>query len=96
MSKFHDVEIYAGTEVAITASRLELGAQNLFLRQLFSEMNICYGCQEPLVIIFPDEDKNTVRDAFDQMSHFRSKSGHSIIQSIPLILTLFVNSNLYE
>ena len=74
MSKFHDVEIYAGTEVAITASRLELGAQNLFLRQLFSEMNICDGCQEPLVIIFPDEDKNTVRDAFDQMSHFRSKS----------------------
>ena len=64
MNKFHDVEIYAGTEVAITASRLELGAQNLFLRQLFSEMNICYGCQEPLVIIFPDEDKFQ-RESFD-------------------------------
>lgn len=79
MKRFHDVEIYAGTEVATSGSRLELGAKNLFLRKIFSEMNCCDGCQEPVVIIFPDEDKNTLREAFDQLAHF--KTGLSIIQS---------------
>ena len=84
MKKFHDVKIYAGPEVATTASRLELAANNPFLRQIFSEMNFCSGCEEPVVIIFPGEDKNTLREAFHQLSHF--KSGLSIIQS-KIILT---------
>ena len=81
MKKFHDVHIYAGTEVATTGSRLELAAKNPLLRQIFSEMNYCDGCREPGVIIFPgpDEDKNTLREAFHKLSHF--KSGLSIIQS---------------
>ena len=79
MKKFHDVKIYAGPEVATTTSRLELAANNLFLRKIFTEMNLCEGCREPLVIIFPDEDKSTLREAFDKLSHF--KSGLSIIQS---------------
>ena len=79
MKKFHDVKIYAGPQVATTASRLELAANNPFLRQIFSEMNFCEGCREPLVIIFPDEDKSTLREAFDKLSQF--KSGLSIIQS---------------
>ena len=79
MKRFHDVKIYAGPEVATTASRLELAANNLFLRQIFSEMNFCEGCREPVVIIFPGEDKNTLREAFGKLSHF--KSGLSIIQS---------------
>ena len=87
MKKFHDVKIYAGTEVATTSSRLELGAKIPFLRKIFSEMKFCEGCREPVVIIFPDEDKTTLREAFDQLAHF--KSGLSIIQSayyIALIL----------
>ena len=79
MKRFHDVKIYAGPEVATTASRLELAANNLFLRQIFSEMNFCEGCREPVVIIFPDEDKSTLWEAFDKLSQF--KSGLSIIQS---------------
>ena len=79
MNKFHDVHIYAGPEVATTGSRLELAAKNPFLRQIFSERNHCDGCEEPVVIIFPDEDKNTLREAFDTLAHF--KSGLSIIQS---------------
>ena len=79
MKKFHDVKIYAGTEVATTSSRLELGAKIPFLRKIFSEMKFCEGCREPVVIIFPDEDKTTLREAFDQLAHF--KSGFSIIQS---------------
>ena len=77
--KFHDVHIYAGAELATTGSRLELAAKNPFLRQIFSERNHCDGCEEPVVIIFPDEDKNTLREAFSKLSHF--KSGLSIIQS---------------
>ena len=87
MKRFHDVKIYAGPEVATTASRLELAANNLFLRQIFSEMNFCEGCREPLVIIFPGEDKNTLREAFDTLAHF--KSGLSIIQSKYYILESF-------
>ena len=79
MKEFQDVQIYAGTEVATTGSRLELAAKNPFLRQIFSERNYCDGCREPVVIIFPDEDVNTLREAFDTFSHF--KSGLSIIQS---------------
>ena len=79
--KFHDVHIYAGAELATTGSRLELGAKNPFLRKIFSGMKYCDGCLEPVVIIFPeaDEDKSTLREAFDKLSHF--KSGLSIIQS---------------
>ena len=89
MKKFHDVQIYAGTEVATTGSRLELAAKNPFLREIFSEMNYCEGCREPLVIIFPgpDEDKNTLREAFHELSHF--KSGLSIIQSKYYIQQVF-------
>ena len=73
MKKFHDVEIYAGKKLATTGSRLELAANNPWLRQIFSEMNFCDGCKDPLGIIIADEDENTVRDAF--------KTGLSIIQS---------------
>ena len=89
MKKFHDVQIYAGTEVATTGSRLELAAKNPFLWEILSEMNYCEGCREPLVIIFPgpDEDKNTLREAFHELSHF--KSGLSIIQSKYYIQQVF-------
>ena len=77
MEAYHDVEIYAGAELATTASRLELGASNDWLRSLFAGRSLCDGCKEPLVIIFPEDDKNTVRAAFDSLAHFNS--GLSIV-----------------
>ena len=80
MKNFHDVEIYAGKVVATTGSRLELGAKNQFLRDIFCSLRDCSGCKEPLALIFPDEEENTLRDAFNRLSHF-STAGFSIIES---------------
>ena len=80
MKNFHDVEIYAGKVVATTGSRLELGAKNQFLRDIFCSLSDCSGCKEPLALIFPDEEENTLRAAFDSLSHF-STAGFSIIES---------------
>ena len=79
MQIFHDVHIYAGAELATTGSRLELGANNDFLRSLFDARSLCDGCKEPQVIIFPEDDRNTVRAAFNSLAHFNS--GLSIIPS---------------
>ena len=83
MKQFHDVEIYAGTVLAATASRLELGANNEMLRGIMSQVTLCDGCREPLVIILAEEDETTVRDTFDRLSHFKSEL--SIFQSKPPI-----------
>ena len=79
MERFHDILVYAGTQPATTASRLEIGASSDFLRSLLSSLKDCDGCSEPTVLIFPGEDINTVRAAFDSLSHY--KSGLSIIKS---------------
>ena len=78
MKQFHDVEIYADTVLAATASRLELGA-NKMLRGIMSQVTLCDGCREPLVIILPEEDETTVRETVDRLSHFKSEL--SIFQS---------------
>ena len=79
MKKFHDVEIYSGRRLATTGSRLEIGASNKFLREIFSGLADCASCREPLVLIFPDEEESTLREAFNRLSHF--KSALSIIES---------------
>ena len=81
MKKFHDVEIYSGhrPRLATTGSRLEIGASNKFLREIFSCLADCASCREPLVLIFPDEEESTLREAFNRLSHF--KSALSIIES---------------
>ena len=83
MKQFHDVEIYAGTVLAATASRLELGANNEVLRGIMSQVTLCDGCREPLVIILAEEDQTTVRETVDRLSYFKSKL--SIFQSKPPI-----------
>ena len=85
LKAFHDVEIYAGSgvELATTGSRLELAASNDFLGSLFAGRSLCDGCKEPLVIIFPEDDKNTVRAAFNSLAHFNS--GLSIIERMSYI-----------
>ena len=79
MKQFHDVEIYAGTVLAATSSRLELGANNKLLRGIMSQVTLCDGCREPLVIILAEEDETTVRETVDRLSYFKSKL--SIFQS---------------
>ena len=79
MKQFHDVEIYAGTVLAATASRLELGANNEVLRDVMSQVTLCDGCRQPLVIILAEEDETTVRETVDRLSHFKSEL--SIFQS---------------
>ena len=84
MEAYHDVKLYAGAELATTGSRLELAASNEFLRSLFAGMSLCDGCKEPLVIIFPEDDKNTVRAAFN--------SGLSIIQGRNFLFLVFCHN----
>ena len=89
MKKFHDVEIYSGTRLATTGSRLEIGASNKFLREIFSGLADCASCREPVVLIFPDEEESTLREAFNRLSHF--KSALSIIESkSPLVIFVLI------
>ena len=87
MSKFHDVSVYAGTKLATTASRLEIvgllmesGATNLFLGRLLAGQGDCQHCKEATTLIFPEEDEDTLREAFRRLS-FKTGSGLSIIKS---------------
>ena len=84
MNTFHDVEIYLGTVLATTGSRLEIGANNKFLLEIFSGLINCARCKEPLALIFPEEEESTLREVFKRLSHF--KSGLSIIESKPFLI----------
>ena len=94
MNTFHDVEIYSGTVLATTGSRLEIGANNKFLLEIFSGLINCARCKEPLALIFPEEEESTLREVFKRLSHF--KSGFSIIESksVPIMCILYSNVSL--
>ena len=79
----HNVHIYQGSQLVTTASRLELGAQSPFLRDLLTSQNICDGCTEPTAIIFPREDEaeNTLREAFRNYSIIVRRTGVSVVES---------------
>ena len=96
MKIFHDVKIYSGAVLATTGSRLEIGAKNKFLRQIFSGLADCATCREPLAIIFAEEEESTLREVFNKVSHFNSTPGRSIIESKPLLITLVLPSKLYS
>ena len=91
--RFHDVEIYSGTKLATTGSRLEIGANNKFLLEILSGLTDCATCREPLVIIFPEEEESTLKDVFNRLSHF--KSGLSIIESKSPLLTVVLILNMF-
>ena len=88
MKVFHDVEIYAGSRLATTGSRLEIvgllleegAAGPLLLKEIFSGQDDCTRCKEPTVLIFPEEDMMTLKEAFRRLS-FHSGSPLSIIKS---------------
>ena len=83
MRTFHDVIIYSGTREVTTSSRLEIASKSRFLGEIFSDQRVCDGCKEATVLIFPEEDPTTLKEAFDLLSHF--KSSFSIIQSKPKV-----------
>ena len=92
MRTFHDVIIYSGTTEVTTSSRLEIASKSGFLAEIFSEQKECDGCKEATVLIFPEEDPTTLKEAFDLLSHF--KSSFSIIQSKPKISKKHINENI--
>jgi len=79
MKTFHDVLIYSGTKLVTTGSRFEIAAKNPFLGEMLSNQHNCNGCKEPTVLIFPEENVTILKEAFEELSHF--KSSFSIIQN---------------
>ena len=58
---------------------MPMKANNKMLLGIMSQVTLCDGCRQPLVIILAEEDETTVRDTFDRLSHFKSEL--SIFQS---------------
>ena len=92
--KFHDVEIYSGSVLATTGSRLEIGARNKFLLDIFTGLADCARCREPLAIIFAEEEENTLREVFNKLSHFKT-SAFSLVESKSLLIESILVSKLY-
>ena len=69
-SKFHDVNIYWGTRLLTTSSRLEVAARSPFLQEVLTSIRMCDGCKEPTTLIFPaeDETQNTLQEMFKSLS----------------------------
>lgn len=89
MIEMKDVHIYVSSETkpVLMTSKLKL-TESVVLKPLMQSLNICDGCQEPISIIIPDEDKNVVLAAF---SKYFKTSGVSIIQGMftPILTVLF-------
>ena len=70
MAKFHDVDIYRGTRLVTTSTRLEVAAKCPYLHQLLTSIKMCDGCKEPTTIIFPPEDERekTLKEVFKPLS----------------------------
>ena len=76
MDKFQDVSIYLGSSEVMKSSRLEVAVKSPFLHTLISSLNMCDGCREPVVFIFPEGDQDP-----DPLRMIFRKKGFSIIQS---------------
>ena len=55
-----------------TASRLEIAASVPFLQDILSSQNLCDGCKENTVLVFAEEDEETLQETFDRLCHFES------------------------
>ena len=82
-SKFHDVNIYWGTRLLTTSTRLEVAARSPFLQQVLTSIRLCDGCKEPTTLIFPaeDETQNTLQEVFKSLSSKTGQSRYSIVES---------------
>ena len=83
MNTYHDVNIYLGTELATSSTRLEVASSSSVLHHLIASMNICDGCREPTSIIFPSEDEtmNSLQDVFKSMIFNPGERRYSIVES---------------
>ena len=72
MTNFHDVTIFSRTKPVTTASRLEIAANVPFLQDILSSQNLCDGCKENTVLVFAEEDEETLQETFNRLSHFES------------------------
>ena len=70
MARFHDVNIYWGSLLVISSTRLEVAAKSPYLHQLLTSIKMCDGCKEPTALIFPaeDETQNTLQEMFKSLS----------------------------
>ena len=82
MTMFHNVNIYRGSTLTMTSTRLEMAAMSPVLRRLMASMNICDGCNEATTIIFPaeDETENTLQEVFKPLVYSPGSSQYSIIE----------------
>ena len=55
-----------------TVSRLEIAATIPFLKDVLSSQNLCDGCKENTVLVFAEEDEDTLRGTFSQLVHLNS------------------------
>ena len=83
MARFHDVDIYRGTRLVTTSTRLEVAAKSPYLHQLLTSIKMCDGCKEPTTLIFPPEDetRNTLKEVFKSVSVRTGQSRYSIVES---------------
>ena len=72
MTSFHDVTIFSGAKPVTTASRLEIAAKVPFLRDVLSTQNLCDGCRENITLVFAEEDEDTLRGTFADLSLFNA------------------------
>ena len=83
MARFHDVNIYWGSVLVTSSTRLEVAARSPYLHQLMTSITTCDGCKEPTSLIFPpeDESENTLKEVFKSLSVRTGKARYSIVES---------------
>ena len=90
MARFHDVNIYWGSLLVTSSTRLEVAARSPYLHQLMTSITVCDGCKEPTTLIFPaeDETQNTLQEMFKSLSVRTGQSRYSIVESKKFYKTL--------
>ena len=83
MARFHDVNIYLGTRLVTSSSRLEVSVGSSFLQEVLTSIRLCDGCKEPTTHIFPaeDETQNTLQEMFKSLSVRTGQTRFSIVES---------------
>ena len=81
------INVYSGLtkEPVFSISIIEVAAKSPVIRNILNTLTFCDGCRDPISIIFPDDDSETVIQGMGQFAHFK-KRGLSIIQGIICLL----------
>ena len=83
MVLFHDVNIYLGSKLLTSSTRLEIAGKSQYLCELLKSITVCQGCREPISIIFPpdDESENSILAVFKPVGSVSGQSCYSIVES---------------